>query len=142
MDVSLNDDKRVAAAKYSRYAFIFGIISLAGLICCFPIMPVVGGLGIMFALISRGGANVFSPEAKKGLTFSIIGTSASVILTVAVMVGSVVYTMDQLKTNPGMIDEVRQMYEQMYDSVGQDVPPELLETLDKMEEYSKELQKK
>ena len=96
----------------------------------------------MFALISRGGANVFSPEAKKGLTFSIIGTSASVILTVAVMVGSVVYTMDQLKTNPGMIDEVRQMYEQMYDSVGQDVPPELLETLDKMEEYSKELQKK
>ena len=139
MDVSLNDDKRVAAAKYSRYAFIFGIISLAGLICCFPIMPVVGGLGIMFALISRGGANVFSPEAKKGLTFSIIGTSASVILTVAVMVGSVVYTMDQLKTNPGMIDEVRQMYEQMYDSVGQDVPPELLETLDKMEEYSREL---
>lgn len=142
MDVNLSDPKRVAAAKYSRYAFIFGIISLAGLICCFPIMPVVGGLGIMFALISRGGANVFSPEAKKGLTFSIIGTASSVILTVAVMVGSVVYTMDQLKTNPGMIDEVRQMYEQMYDSVGQDVPPELLETLDKMEEYSRELQKK
>lgn len=141
MDVNLNDDKRVAAAKYSRYAFILGIISLAGLVCCFPIMPVVGGMGIMFALISRGGANAFSPEAKKGLTFSIIGTAASVILTVAVMVGSVFYTMNQLKTNPGMIDEVRQMYEQMYDSVGQDVPPELLETLDKMEEYSRELNK-
>ena len=139
MDVNLNDDKRVAAAKYSRYAFILGIISLAGLICCFPLMPVVGGMGILFALISRGGANVFSPEAKKGLTFSVIGTAASVVLTVAVMVGSVFYTMDQLKTNPGMIDEVRQMYEQMYDSVGQDVPPELLETLDKMEEYSREL---
>ena len=141
MDVNLNDDKRVAAAKYSRYAFVLGIISLAGLVCCFPIMPVVGGMGIMFALISRGGANVFSPEAKKGLTFSIIGTVSSVVLTLAVMVGSVFYTMNQLKTNPGIIDEVRQMYEQMYDSVGQDVPPELLETLDKMEEYSRELNK-
>lgn len=139
MDININDDKRIAAARYSRYAFILGIISLAGLVCCFPIMPVVGGLGIVFALISRGGANVFSPEAKKGLTFSTIGTVSSVVLTVAVMAGSVVYTFDQLKTNPGILDEVRQTYEQMYDSMGQEVPPELLETLDKMEEYSREL---
>ena len=139
MDVNLNDDKRAAAAKYSRLAFIFGIISLAGLVCCFPIMPVVGGMGIVFAIISRGGAGAFSPEAKKGLTFSAIGGAVSVILTVAVMIGSVYYTMDQLKTNPGIIDEMREVYEQMYDSMGQEVPPELLETLDKMEEYSREL---
>lgn len=139
MDFNINDDKRAAAAKYSKYAFIFGIISLAGLICCFPIMPVVGGMGIMFALISRGGANVFSPEAKKGLTFSIIGTAASVVLTVTVMVGSVVYTMNQIRTNPGILDEMRQVYEQMYDSMGQEVPQELLDTLDRMEQYSEEL---
>ena len=142
MDININDDKRAAAARYSRLAFIFGIISLAGLVCCFPIMPVVGGLGIVFALISRGGANVFSPEAKKGLTFSLIGSIASVILTVAVMAGSVIYTMNELKTNPGILDEMRQMYEQMYDSMGQEVPPELLETLDRMEEYSEELNRR
>ena len=96
----------------------------------------------MFALISRGGANVFSPEAKKGLTFSLIGSIASVILTVAVMAGSVIYTMNELKTNPGILDEMRQMYEQMYDSMGQEVPPELLETLDRMEEYSEELNRR
>ncbi len=141
MDFSVKDDKRAAAAKYSRYAFIFGIISLAGLICCFPVIPVVGGMGIVFALISRGGANVFSPEAKKGLTFSIIGTTASVILTLAVMFGSVFYTMKELKYHPEVIDEVRQMYEQLYDSMGQEVPDELLETLDRMEEYSEELNK-
>ncbi len=139
MDINLSDDKRAAAARYSRYAFILGIVSLAGLVCCFPVMPVVGGLGIVFALISRGGANVFSPEAKKGLTFSVIGTAASVVLTVAVMAGSVVYTLNQLKTNPEILNEVRQTYEQMYDSMGQEVPPELLETLDRMEEYSREL---
>ncbi len=142
MDININDDKRVAATRYSRLAFIFGIISLAGLVCCFPIMPVVGGLGIVFAVISRGGANVFSPEAKKGLTFSLIGSIASVILTVAVMAGSVIYTMNELKTNPGILDEMRQMYEQMYDSMGQEVPPELLETLDRMEEYSEELNRR
>ncbi|MCR5001298.1 MAG: hypothetical protein K6A71_05845 [Lachnospiraceae bacterium] len=142
MDININDDKRAAAARYSRLAFIFGIISLAGLVCCFPIMPVVGGLGIVFAVISRGGANVFSPEAKKGLTFSLIGSIASVILTVAVMAGSVIYTMNELKTNPGILDEMRQMYEQMYDSMGQEVPPELLETLDRMEEYSEELNRR
>ncbi len=142
MDININDDKRVAATRYSRLAFIFGIISLAGLVCCFPIMPVVGGLGIVFAVISRGGANVFSPEAKKGLTFSLIGSIVSVILTVAVMAGSVIYTMNELKTNPGILDEMRQMYEQMYDSMGQEVPPELLETLDRMEEYSEELNRR
>ncbi|MCR4806045.1 MAG: hypothetical protein K5857_00080 [Lachnospiraceae bacterium] len=138
MDASLKDDKRAAAAKYSRLAFIFGVISLAGLILCFPIMPVFGGLGIVFAIISRGGANVYTPEAKKGLTFSVIGTIASVVLTVAVFGGSVAYTMNQLKTNPALVDEMRQMYEQMYNSVGQDVPDELLETLDRLEEYSQE----
>ena len=75
MDASLKDDKRAAAAKYSRLAFIFGVISLAGLILCFPIMPVFGGLGIVFAIISRGGANVYTSEAKKGLTFSRIYVS-------------------------------------------------------------------
>ena len=139
MDVSLKDDKRAAAARYSRLAFIFGIISLAGLICCFPIMPVIGGMGIVFAIISRGGANVFSPEARKGLTFSIIGTVSSLILTVVVAGGSVWYTMDQLKKDPGMINEIREQYEQIYNSAGRDVPEELLEALDRMEEYADQL---
>ena len=60
----------------------------------------------------------------------------------AVFGGSVAYTMNQLKTNPALVDDMRQMYEQMYNSVGQDVPDELLETLDRLEEYSQEWNKR
>ena len=74
------NEKQAYAAKYSRYALILGIVSLAGM-CCFPVMPIIGGLGIMFALISRGGARAFSKDAKNGLVLSIIGTCVSVVLT-------------------------------------------------------------
>ena len=139
MDVKLSNDKRAAAEGYGRLSFIFGVISLAGLICCFPVMPVVAGLGIVFALISRGGANVYAPQAKKGLTFSIIGMIASIVLSLVVIVGSTWVTFRELKKDPKLVDEVRKQYEQIYDNMGQEVPDELYEMLDRMEEYGNEL---
>ena len=43
MEQELLNDKQLAAKKFSRLAFIFGLISLAGLICCFPVIPVIIG---------------------------------------------------------------------------------------------------
>lgn len=138
MDSETVSNKQLSARKFSRLAVIFGVISLAGLICCFPIMPIIGGMGIIFALISRGGSIDFSQEAKKGLTFSIIGTVASLVLTVGLMGYSVYYTLNELKTNDKLVDEMREQYEQLYDNAGMEMPPEMEEMLDKLEEYSKE----
>ena len=79
------NEKQIYAAKYSHYAMVLGIVSLAGM-CCFPVMPIIGGMGIIFALISRGGAKAFSKDAKNGLILSIIGTCISVVLTVVYVV--------------------------------------------------------
>ena len=106
-------DKQRSSQNFAKLAFVFGVISLAGMICCFPVMPVIGGLGIIFALISRGGAKAFAPDAKKGLTFSIIGTTASLLLTMGVLAYSVVFTMNELKTNDKFVDQMREQYEQL-----------------------------
>lgn len=138
MDQELLSEKQLSARKFARLAVIFGVISLAGLICCFPIMPVFGGLGIIFAMISRGGSDEYSQEAKKGLIFSVIGTAASVVLTVVIMGYSVFYTINELKTNDRLVDEMREQYEQIYDSLGTEMPPEMEEMLERLEELSEE----
>ena len=138
MEQELLSDKQLAARKFSRLAFVFGIISLAGLICCFPIMPVIGGLGIIFALISRG-REPMSKEARQGLIYSVTGTAVSLLLTVGIMVFSVYYTINELKTNDKIVDEVREQYEQMFENAGMDVPPEIEDMLDRMEDYAEKL---
>ncbi|MCR5357003.1 MAG: hypothetical protein K6E63_06315 [Lachnospiraceae bacterium] len=138
MEQELLNDKQLSARKFSRLAMIFGVISLAGLICCFPLMPIAGALGIMFAILSRGREEM-SKEARQGLIYSVIGTTVSLLLTVGIMVFSVYYTLNELKTNDKIVDEVREQYEQMFDNAGMDVPPEIEDALDKMEEYSKKL---
>ena len=130
--------KQAYAAKYSRYALILGIVSLAGLLC-FPLMPIIGGLGIMFALISRGGARAFSKDARNGLILSIIGTVISGVLTVGIVGYSTYDVMQRLKNDPGFIDEMVQTYEDMYDSMGQEMPPQLYEMFDDLKEMSDEM---
>ena len=136
MDSEILSNKQLAARKYARLAVIFGVISLAGLMCCFPVIPVIGGMGIIFALISRGSSEEYSQEAKKGLTFSVIGTVVSVVLSAGLMGYSVYYTFNELKTNDKLVDEMREQWEQLYDNAGMEMPPEMEEALDRMEEFS------
>ncbi|MCR5421626.1 MAG: hypothetical protein K6E98_11505 [Lachnospiraceae bacterium] len=136
--IELDNSKQYYSDKYSRYAFILGVISLTGM-CCFPVMPVIGGLGIMFALISRGGADVFSKQAKNGLILSVIGTVLSVVLTVGIMGFSVYETINELKTNPGVVDEVEQQYESIYDQMGTEMPDELYEMFDELRQMSDDM---
>lgn len=138
MEQELLNAKQLVAARFAKLALIFGVISLAGIVCCFPLMPVMGGLGIIFASISRGGSEEYSQEAKRGLTFSIIGTVASLVLTVGIMGYSMYYTINELKTNDKIVDEMREQYEQIYDRMGTEMPPEMEEMLDRLEEMSEE----
>ncbi|MCR5602920.1 MAG: hypothetical protein K6G27_04370 [Lachnospiraceae bacterium] len=135
------NEKQIYAAKYSRYAMILGIVSLAGM-CCFPVMPIIGGLGIMFALISRGGARAFSKDARNGLILSIIGTCISAVLTVGIVGYSTYDALQRLKNDPGFVDEVVQQYEDMYDSMGQEMPEQLYEMFDELKEMSEEMNSK
>ncbi len=135
------NEKQIYAAKYSRYAMILGIVSLAGM-CCFPVMPIIGGLGIMFALISRGGARAFSKDARNGLIISIIGTCISAVLTVGIVGYSTYDAMQRLKNDPGFVDEVVKQYEDMYDSMGQEMPEQLYEMFDELKEMSEEMNSK
>jgi hypothetical protein len=132
------NEKQIYAAKYSHYAMVLGIVSLAGM-CCFPVMPIIGGMGIIFALISRGGAKAFSKDAKNGLILSIIGTCISVVLTVGIVGYSTYDAVQRLKNDPGFIDEVVEQYENMYDSMGQEMPEQLYEMFDELREMSDEL---
>ena len=131
-------DKQSSARNFAKLAFVFGVISLVGLLCCFPLMPVAGGLGIIFALISRGGANAFSPDAHRGLIFSVIGTSVSLVLTIGVLIYSVTFTMNELKTNDKFVDQMREQYEQLYDNAGMEMPEDVNDMLDMMEKFSEE----
>ena len=55
------------------------------------------------------------------------------------MVFSVYYTINELKTNDKVVDEVREHYEQMFENAGMDVPPEIEDMLDRMEDYAEKL---
>ncbi len=96
-------------------------------------------MGIIFALISRGGAKAFSKDAKNGLILSIIGTCISVVLTVGIVGYSTYDAVQRLKNDPGFIDEVVEQYENMYDSMGQEMPEQLYEMFDELREMSDEL---
>ena len=159
-----SNDKQLAAGRFARLSFIFGIISLAGIVCCFPtipffaglgmlfgmvslagamfgfiLIPAIGGLGIIFAVVSRGREKEFKGQAKHGMIMSVAGTVISVLLVTGIIGYSAYYTYRELKTNDKIVDEVRDSYEQMFENAGMDVPPEIEDMLDKMDELAEQL---
>ena len=94
-------------------AFIMGIISLICAFTCFSFLsPVFGGLGIIFALLSKGKEEVMEKKAKRGLVLSGI----SLIATVAFMVFSFIYTfatMSQYEPDE-LHDYLNEAYEETY----------------------------
>ena len=132
-------DRHGSIRTFESLAFVFGVISLAGLFCCFPIMFVFGGLGILFASLSRGSALVYSAKARQGLIFSIIGTVASIVLTVGIFGYSTYSLIDSIKKDPGYVEQMRKRYEEIYDSAGLKMSPEMEESFDMLENFSNQL---
>lgn len=68
-------------------AFIFGIISLISAFTCFSFLaPVFGGLGILFALLSRGKEETFEKKAKQGLIMSAISFASTMVLSLIAVI--------------------------------------------------------
>lgn len=67
------------SAKMENAAFILGIIAITTPCLVYPSL-ICGALGIVFALLSRGGENTLSSKAKIGLALSAIGLGIVVFL--------------------------------------------------------------
>lgn len=79
-DYGRNEAKEAAADKLATAAFVLGIISLFSTLCCCPF--IFSAIGIILALLSKGGEKVLRQKAKTGLVLSCIGMVVSVVLTV------------------------------------------------------------
>lgn len=73
-------DKRSQAMTSA--AIVLSVIAIST-ICCFYISFVCGSLGIIFALLSKGGELTMSPNAKTALTISATAICLTIILTIA-----------------------------------------------------------
>ena len=96
-----------------RGAFIMGIISLVCAFTCFSFLaPVFGGLGVLFALLSKGKEEVLEKKAKTGLILSAV----SLIATVAFMAFTFIFTFATLSQyEPDELhDYLNEAYEETY----------------------------
>lgn len=94
-------------------AFIMGLISIICAFTCLSFLtPVFGGLGIIFALLSKGKEDVMEKKAKRGLVLA----SISLIATVAFTAFTFIYTfvvMSQYEPDE-LHDYLNEAYEETY----------------------------
>lgn len=95
-------DKHVNMATV---ALIMGLISIP---LCFFLYTgiVVGGIAIIFAILSKGAAEKLLPQARKGIIYGTIG----VVLGYAVIISNV----HTLMTDPSYREQLNHMSEQYY----------------------------
>ena len=71
-------------------SFIMGIIALSTFCLVYPAL-ICGALGIVFALLSRGGETTFSSRAKLGLALSSVALGIIILLLIYSVVFANVY---------------------------------------------------
>lgn len=91
--------------KMERTALILGIIAIATPCLVYPSL-ICGALGIMFALLSRGGEQKLENRAKIGLTLSSIGLGVVIFMLVCTLVFAHLYY-------GGIENMARDVYESM-----------------------------
>ena len=79
-EYSRDEAKNLSADALATASFVFGVVSLVSTFCCCPF--VFSALGIILALISKGGEKVLRSKAKTGLVFSCIGMVVSIVIIV------------------------------------------------------------
>ena len=94
-------------------AFVMGILSVISAVTCFSFLsPIFGGLGIIFALLSKGKEETFEKKAKYGLVMSII----TVVAVSAIMAGTFIFsyvTLSQYEPDE-LHDYLNETYEEAY----------------------------
>lgn len=92
-------------------SLILGIITLASMfILQFTIPFVLGGIGIILAILSRGGAKRLAGKAKAGLICCIVGLSLDIVLCVSAV--CLVFALPHL--SPELKEEVNKACEEQY----------------------------
>lgn len=104
-------DKR--SIPMTTAAVILSVIAIST-ICCVYTSFICGILGIIFALLSKGGETTMSPNARTALTVSI----TAIVLTVLLLVGSFLTLIIQY----GSIGEFWRVYMEMVESYSAGMP--------------------
>lgn len=97
---------------------ILGVAALLTSCCIYVALP-CGALGIILALLSRGGHMTMSSQAKLGLILSAVGLA----LTILIIVVSFVFVFSYYGGMDGLMQEYMNIYnvdslEELYESMG------------------------
>ncbi len=99
--------KKTPADSLISMSYLFGICAILSAVTMTIYFPfILGGISIIFALLSKGMEKNLAKKAKIGIACSIVG----LVLNVCIVVGSV-YT---VLTNEEMFNQFNTMYEQIY----------------------------
>lgn len=108
--------------KMATAALILGIITLASLLLLRLSMPfLLGGVGIILAILSKGGARKMIGKAKAGMICCITG----LVLDVAFCVFAVWLVFSLPRLSPELTDEVNKICEEQYGVSYEDMMEEI-----------------
>lgn len=99
--------KERSSESLATASLVLGIISLFSVFCCCPF--VVSAVGITLALVSKGASHMLKPRAKTGLILSIAG----LVVSFAVVIGTVVMPVVLAKLNPEIGEAFKQQYREV-----------------------------
>lgn len=106
-----NAQKKNQALVHS--SFVMGILSIISAFTCLSFLaPVFGGLGILFALLSKGKEDAMEKKAKYGLIMSVISTIAIVVIVAGTFIFTFA-TMSQYEPDE-LHDYLNEAYEETY----------------------------
>lgn len=105
-------ERRRRSGKMEAASFFLGIVAVTTP-CLVYTTLICGSLGILFALLSRGGELTLTPRARAGLIMGLAGLAILLIMIVyTIVVANICYG--------GLEEMMRQMYGQMgldYDAI-------------------------
>ena len=94
-------------------AFVMGLLSLICAFTCLSFLtPVFGGLGILFALLSKGKETHMEKKAKTGMIFSAVSLSLTLVFAIASMIFTFI-TFSQYEPDE-LHDYLNEAYEETY----------------------------
>lgn len=108
-------------------AMILGIISLVSLVLLRVYIPfLVGGVGIILAILSKGNAKKMIGKARAGLICCITGLMLDIVLCISSVY--LVFALPDIM--PDMVDEVNEICEEQYGMTYDEFMDEIYEMLD------------
>ncbi len=111
-------------------SMILGIISLASLLLLRLSLPfTLGGVGIILAILSKGGARKMLGRAKAGITCCIVALSLDIVLCVSAVY--LVFALPQVA--PELMDEVNKVCEEQYGVSYEEMMEEIYDMFDDIE---------